>query len=385
MSAAHASTAIPTTAAEAAEALRAAAVAGQHVRIAGNGTKLGWGNPIAPPDVELRSTGMTRIVAHNAGDFTAIVQPGLPFASLRDELAQAGQMLAIDPPGEDATIGGVIAAADSGPLRHRYHAPRDLVIGVQLALTDGSVARAGGTVIKNVAGYDLAKLFTGSFGTLGYIAEIAVRLHPLPQGTATAVGRSDDQARLAAAAAAVARLPLEADAFDVRWDADGGAILVRLSGETASERVARALPPLADAGLVTSVDEDDEALWARQREGQRSPEGVVVKVSAGQASLRGVLEAASRAGATLVGRAGLGLSWLRLDGMDDAAAIDRVRALRKELAPASVTVLDAPAAVREAVDPWGPVDPGRLALQRSVKARFDPTGACAPGLYVGGI
>jgi glycolate oxidase FAD binding subunit len=380
-----ASTADPSTAAEAAEALRAAAVSGQRVRIAGNGTKLGWGNPITPPDVELRTTSLARIVAHNAGDFTAIVEPGLPFATLQSELAAEGQMLAIDPLAAAATVGGVFATADSGPLRHRYHAPRDLIIGVQLALADGSVARAGGTVIKNVAGYDLAKLFTGSFGTLGLIAEIAVRLHPLPQGTATAVGRSDDPAKLAAGAAACAREPLEADAFDVGWDADGGAILVRLSGETASARVAKTLPLLADAGLITSVEEDDDGIWTRQREGQRSPEGVVVAVATGQASLRLVLEAAQAAGATLVGRAALGLSWLRLDGLSDDAVTARITELRERLAPASVIVTDAPAAVREAVDPWGPVDPARLALMRSVKARFDPTGACAPGLFVGGI
>ena len=217
------------------------------------------------------------------------------------------------------------------------------------------------------------------------MAEIAVRLHPLPQGTATAVGRSDDPAKLAAGAAACAREPLEADAFDVGWDAQGGAILVRLSGETASARVAKTLPLLADAGLVTSVEEDDDAIWARQREGQRSPDGVVVRVAAGQASLRLVLEAARTAGATLVGRAALGLSWLRLDRMSDDAAVTRITELRERLAPASVTVTDAPAAVREAVDPWGPVDPARLALMRSVKARFDPTGACAPGLFVGGL
>ena len=101
----------PSNAAEAAEALRAAAVAGQRVRIAGNGTKLGWGNPIAPPDVELRTTGLARIVAHNAGDFTAIVEPGVPFAQLQSELAKEGQMIALDPPGEDATIGGLVAIA----------------------------------------------------------------------------------------------------------------------------------------------------------------------------------------------------------------------------------------------------------------------------------
>ena len=146
------------------------------------------------------------------------------------------------------------------------------------------------------------------------MAEIAVRLHPLPQGTATAVGRSDDPAKLAAGAAACAREPLEADAFDVRVGRARAARSSCALRRAASARVAKTLPLLADAGLVTSVEDDDDAIWARQREGQRSPDGVVVGVAAGPASLRLVLEAARAAGATLVGRAALGLAWLRLDG-----------------------------------------------------------------------
>jgi glycolate oxidase FAD binding subunit len=389
MTAAHAASVEPSSAAEAAEALRAASAAGQRVRIAGNGTKLGWGRPIPPPDVELRTNGMARIVAHNVADFTAIVQAGVPVATLQAELAREGQMLALDPPGADdahgATIGGLVATGDSGPLRHRYHAPRDLVIGVQVALADGSLARAGGTVIKNVAGYDLGKLFTGSYGTLGLICEIALRLHPRPQRTATAVGESGDPKALAAGARALAGQPLEADSFDVRWERGRGALLVRVSGETAGDRVARILPLLADAGLETSVEEEDDALWAAQRAGQRAQRGVVVRVSAPQASLRSVIEAARDAGASVVGRAGLGLAWLRMEDVDPQAAVDRIAQLRTRLEPSPVVVLDAPAAVREEVDPWGSVEPAHLALLRSVKARFDPSATCAPGLYVGGI
>ena len=377
-----ASTADPSTAAEAAEALRAAAVSGQRVRIAGNGTKLGWGNPIAPPDIELRTTSMARVIAHNEGDFTAIVEPGLPFATLQSELATKGQMLAIDPPADEATVGGVFAAADSGPLRHRFHAPRDLIIGVQLALADGSVARAGGTVIKNVAGYDLAKLFTGSFGTLGLIAQIAVRLHPLPQGIATAVGRSDDPAKIAAGAAACAREPLEADAFDVGWDAQGGAILVRLSGETASARVAETLPLLADEAHHLGQEHDDavgsparRAALARRRRGR----------SGGRpTSLRLVLESAREAGATLVGRARSACrgcaSTARPTTPPRPASASCASGLRP---PRSRSRTPRPPC--EDPSPWGPVDPARLALMSSVKDRFDPTGACAPGLFVGGL
>src|SRR5205085_4537465 len=112
---------------------------------------------------------------------------------VQEALADDDQMTALDPPlgtGDAATIGGVIATADSGPLRHRYGAPRDLILGITVVLSDGTIARAGGKVIKNVAGYDLAKLFTGSFGTLGLIVEVVVRLHPVPPRTMTAVGRS---------------------------------------------------------------------------------------------------------------------------------------------------------------------------------------------------
>ncbi len=137
-------------------------------------------------------------------------------------------MLALDPPlggGDAATIGGIVATADSGPLRHRYGAPRDLVIGITVALSDGTVAKSGGKVIKNVAGYDLGKLFAGSFGTLGLILGVAVRLHPLPATRATALFRGDSPDALARTAAALAHAPLELEALDVRWERGRGAVL----------------------------------------------------------------------------------------------------------------------------------------------------------------
>jgi len=381
----------PTTAEEAAEALRDAGRRG--VRIAGHGTKLRWGAPPRPTEVELLTDGLDRLVEHTPGDFTAIVQPGLPLARLQAELAREGQMLALDPPlgprgdeGEDgATVGGVVATADAGPLRHRYFAARDLVIGVQVALSDGTLARAGGKVIKNVAGYDLAKLFTGAFGTLGLITEISLRLHPRTQATATAVGRAADPVALADAASAAAHRPLEADALDVRWAGDAGEVLVRVAGDAAADRVAGAVAAFAAAGLETEVDDDDEARWAAQRAGQRSAEGSVVKVATVQTHLADVLAAARDGGFTLVGRAALGVSWLALEGVAPEEAAERVGALRDRVAPASAVLLDAPDAVRERLDPWGPVDPGRLELMRRVKARFDPAGILNPGVFAGGL
>ena len=195
---------------------------GQSLRVRGGGTKFEWGTPAAEPDAIVSTAELDRIVEHNEGDLTAILEAGVPLARAQEEFERAGQMLALDPPlGESdaATIGGVVATGDSGPLRHRYGAPRDLVLGMTVALSDGTVAKSGSKVIKNVAGYDLAKLFTGSFGTLGLIATVSVRLHSAPPVTATAHGASDDPDRLAAAAIALGRRPLESDCLDVAWAA----------------------------------------------------------------------------------------------------------------------------------------------------------------------
>ncbi|MFL5904555.1 MAG: FAD-binding oxidoreductase, partial [Solirubrobacteraceae bacterium] len=167
----------PATAQEAAELL----AAGGRVRIRGGGTRAGWGHVMQPPDVVLSTAGLNRVVEHNEGDLTAVLEAGVPLREAQQRFAAAGQMFALDPPGTpEATVGGVFATGDSGPLRHRYGAARDLIVGITVALPDGTVAKAGGKVIKNVAGYDLAKLFTGAFGTLGLIVQVSVRLHPRP-------------------------------------------------------------------------------------------------------------------------------------------------------------------------------------------------------------
>ncbi|HUZ28152.1 MAG TPA: FAD-binding oxidoreductase, partial [Solirubrobacteraceae bacterium] len=177
----------PTSFEAAAAALSGAAAAGESVRLIGGASKLAWGTPDPGPDVELRTAVLDQIVEHNAGDLTAVIQAGVPLARAQESFAAAGQMLALDPwlgSERQATLGGILATADSGPLRHRYGAPRDLIVGMTVALSDGTIARSGGKVIKNVAGYDLAKLFCGSFGTLGLILAVNVRLHPLPEQTA---------------------------------------------------------------------------------------------------------------------------------------------------------------------------------------------------------
>jgi glycolate oxidase FAD binding subunit len=369
----------PASYEDAAAALRDAAAAGQRVRVRGAGTKLDWGAPAAPPDVELSSAKLDRIAEHNAGDLTAVVQAGMPLGRLREELAAHGQMLAVDPPG-DGTVGGLFATADSGPMRHRHGGPRDLALGMTVALSDGTLARSGGKVIKNVAGYDLAKLFTGSYGTLGAILEVAVRLHPMPERTVTATAASDGLDAIARGASELAHARVEAQCLDVLL-AETGHVLARFTGAAAAAQAAEAAAVLESAGLAADTVDDDEPLWEAQRAGQRWSEGVVVRVSGVQTQLADQLRAARRAGGTLVGRAAYGLSWIALPD-PDAGAVEEIR---RALAPSPCVVLDAPPEVRERLDVWGVAESPAVDLMRSVKRRFDPAGACSPGVLVGGI
>jgi glycolate oxidase FAD binding subunit len=341
------------------------------VRPRGGGTKLSWSPRTEAVDLDTRR--MNRILEHNEGDFTAILEAGASLVEAQAAFGAAGQMLAIDPPlgaGEAATIGGVMATNDAGPLRHRYGGMRDLVVGVTVVLSDGTVAQSGGKVIKNVAGYDLAKLFTGSYGTLGLIARVALRLHPAPARTATLTAGSDDPGALARAARELAALPLEADSLDVSWEGDAGRLDVRFAGTTAAERAHEAQRHI---DLGTEIDEDDDELWARQRARQRRPDGVVVKVAGRPTDLERVIGAARDTGASVVSRAALGISYV---------ADADVAAIRAALAPRACTVLDGADGV---TDPWPDVDPGNLAVMERIKARFDPARTFRPGAFVGGL
>ena len=151
-----------------------------------------------------------------------------------------------------------MATGDTGPLRGRYGGPRDLVVGMRVALSDGTLAKSGGKVIKNVAGYDIAKLFGGSFGTLGAIVEVSVRLHPVAPDTATAIGEARDADELARGAAAVGGSALEHHGIDIRFSGGRGAVLVRFAGAVPRPQAEAAEQLLREEGLATEIVDDDE-------------------------------------------------------------------------------------------------------------------------------
>ncbi len=378
----------PRTVAEAADVLRDSA---GPVLVRGTGTALDWAGRVPDPDLVLDTTGLTGVLTHNPGDMTASVRAGTTLAALQDHLAGSDQWLALDPPAPGATVGGLLAAGDSGPSRLRYGGLRDLVIGVTLVLADGTVARSGGHVIKNVAGYDLAKLVHGSLGSLALVAEVVVRLHPRPATSLTITGAAGAE-QATAAALALSASPLEPAAFE--WiSGDPGRLLVRVDGtpgpvQASGTRVAALLAGLGvDAAPLDPVAA--AAAWAAHRAAVVGAEEETVLRVAGRpsdlAALCGHVDAAVRAAgidARTVSAAALGLHTVALRGgapADHAQAFIAVRE-RALAAGASVLLRRRPAALDPLVDALGP-PPSAVALLRAVKAQFDPAGRLAPGRF----
>jgi glycolate oxidase FAD binding subunit len=229
---------------EAAAALRAATSEGRTVRIGD----------------DLDADGMDRVLEHEAGDLTCTVEAGLRLSALRDALAPAGQRLSLDPPG-DPTVGACLAASLSGPLRHRFGAPRDLVLGVTLVLADGTVANGGGTVVKNVAGYDLGKLVCGSRGSLAFIGRVSLRLHPVPAAAATVVVETDDPASTVAALLSSELVPSAVDVLHP------GRVAVLFEGGAAAVAVQ------VEAMRRLGGEPSDASVWEESRSLQGAAQG----------------------------------------------------------------------------------------------------------------
>jgi len=383
----------PASVVEAAEALRDTS---GPLLFRGAGTKQAWGGRPAPATV-VETGSLGRLLEHNPADMTVAVEAGMPLRDLQHVLAKEGQWLAIDPPSEvdGATVGGLLATGDSGPRRLRYGGLRDLVIGVTIVLADGTVARAGGKVIKNVAGYDLSKMMYGSLGTLGLVAEVVLRLHPLPGTSATA--SLPCSARVATElTAALMASPLEPSAVD--WvqeragEPDDGRLAVRFEGTAAGVEAQRAaaqdlIAPGAGA-LQWHTGEQEQQLWEAMAAEHRPTVGTTC-ASAATLPTRtrdvaaALAESCRTTGASgqLASRPALGLHTARLTGPAEAvaAAFDSWRATVLDAgAGASVLLRDRPADVEAAVDAMGPA-PSSVPLMRSLKHRLDPDGRCAPG------
>src|SRR5450755_1406142 len=410
--------ATPTSTQEASAVLRAAAGLGLAVVPRGCGTRLDWGAPPSRCDLVVDTRLMDTVLEHAAGDLVARVQAGVRLDRLADVLGQASQRLALDPPGSESpanggylaeggtgvcgtgvcgTVGGLIATGLAGPLRLRFGSPRDLLIGITMIRADGTVARAGGKVVKNVAGYDLGKLLAGSSGTLGLLAEATFRLHPRPPAAIYVSLACADAATAAAALLTAAGSALAPSAAELDWPGQDAplnlAVLLEGDAEGVAERATRMSDLLAgetSVGRLTGLRASSEPppWWGRAA----ATGGTAVRIAFWAGQLAGVLRAIRAAGTqagldpAVSGSAAAGVVHAALPADAPATAVAQfVTGLRDALGSDS----EVEAAVRSAtgprdtVDLWGPV--AAVTLMRGIKDQFDPDHRMAPGRFAGGI
>ena len=347
--------------------------------IRGGGTKLSWGRTPAAVDLVISTSRLTRLIAHRHGDLTTTVQAGMTLRDLNAALSGERQWLPIDSAFSEATIGGIVATNDSGPSRHRNGTPRDLIIGITLALTDGRLVKAGGTVVKNVAGYDLGKLVSGSHGTLAGIVDVTFKLLPIPQTSATLVASYTDPAALAGDVAALDASQIEPAAFDVR--SDDGETPLQLKLRVATSPAARDAQIAAAKALVSGqasilTDTAEQETWAAQIDAPWHGDAAVrfSWLPAKLPQMLAILNEIRRtdhASVTFAGRV-IGAGTARLSGETPALAA-AVRRLRASSDLGNVVLLRGSHDLKALVDVWGPPRSSDGAV-RALKQMFDPAG-----------
>ena len=394
----------PASADAVADALKRASAARQSIVIRGADTKGGWGRPAGRIDAVLDMRRMNRILAHEHGDMTATIEAGATLRDVNQALAVHGQTLPLDPPFADrATIGGLLATNDSGPLRHRYGTPRDLVIGVQLATTDGVLSKAGGRVVKNVAGYDLSKLIAGSFGSLAAIVSATFKLAPLPAASKTMrIGLRD-----AAAVGDIVRTMMASQLEPVAFEIVGRTTNAERRTPNVFEALLRfaSLPAVVDAQIeqaaadlkasTTSLDVfeggAERALWEAHATEIWDRPGAIVRASwlpaniaAGLVELAGLPGCAAHGGGDtasgcieLVGRAAIGAGLIHVDG-DMPAQAESIERLRASHVFGNVVIVRGSQELKARVDVWGSHG-DRQPLFDSLKRAFDPNGVLNAG------
>ncbi len=386
---------MPASGEEVASILKHASEEGRAVVPVGGGTSLDLGAPLARADLAVSLEKLNRVLDFQPANLTVRTEAGITLDALNQELAAGGQFLPLDPPCPDrATIGGILATNSSGSLRVRYGAARDLLIGLRVALTDGQIVRGGGQVVKNVAGYDLPKLFIGSLGTLGVIVEATFKLAPLPKNTETLVAqfREIDQAgAVAARVLSSPLLPLAVEILDPSASAqlkvgDSPTLVVRFGGVAGA--VTRQLQDVAqwsreDGSARTTIVVNDAALWARVRDFvAEHPTVLKVTVLTTQITemARAVQEIKARYGlsSALVANAA-GIIFIALDGENKplVEAIGEMQQVATSLRGHAV-VQRAPRELRSSLDVWGPPR-GDWAVMAKLKHEFDPNGILNPG------
>ncbi len=374
---------------------------GLKLSVRGGGTQLDMGTPPAGCDILLSMANMNQIIEHQPHDLTVSVQAGMRMLDLQAHLATTKQWLALDPPLEpESTIGVIISTNPSGPRRLRFGGVRDQLIGLRVVLPDGTIARGGGKVVKNVAGYDLPKLYIGALGTLGVIVAATFRLYPLRASSKTVLLSAPSPTPLCELAVRVIASTLEPTALDISRSSQDDTCTLAARFETEPETVADqidALLTLAGSLAETArmLDREEEAqFWQQSARQVMAPHGaddiLIVKASVLPTDVAAWLERLHQVTqheqlhVQWNVHAGHGLIFARLGGSQNAltTAVQQLREKASNLRGSLVVTQAAPTLAR-AVDIWGPIP--ALSLMRNLKERFDPNAILNPGRFVGGI
>jgi len=370
----------------------------------GAGTALGLGAAPSRVDVVLDLTGLDHVLEDNPDDLTVSVEAGMTAGGLAERLAGRRQWLPMDPPGwRRRTLGGMIATNAAGPLRARYGALRDLVLGVRFVQADGVVTWGGARVVKSVTGYDVPKLMVGALGTLGVLCELTLRLQPMPEAEQTWLATFTSVEAAQAFAARVVNSPLQPMRLELLNEAAlrvcqapsapfGVAVAIG-SAHPAVREQGEALAVLA-SGEKVRVAAVGEDLWTRYDAALTPAEDeVILRIGSLPSRLADTVEVIERAfpaaerAVLITGCAALGSLRVAITGADVETVkrlVEEMRGLTADFVGA-VVVESAPTSVRAAFDPWGPVEPAALGLMRAIKQEFDARGVLNPGRFVGGL
>jgi glycolate oxidase FAD binding subunit len=385
----------PSDAQDAARGLRQCDLVPARVVVWGGGTQMRLGSVPRGYDIAFSTEGMSRLLEYEPADLTCRVEAGMRLSELQAALAAHGQRLPLDPPHpQRATVGGMVAANANGLSRARYGTVRDWVIGIAVAYPSGKVARAGGKVVKNVAGYDLMKLHIGALGTLGVVAEVNFKIQTRPEGQATVLGHFDGALPAIGAAARLAREYLAPSAAividrhvlwacgltaDWRWT-----LALRLEGYAREVTAARDLASrvVREAGGRVEGQDIPAAFWDAARDWSApADEVVLLRVITPVVGLPGVMAAVPADAQALI-QPPSGIVDLRVPATSAAVALKGLRGAAG--ADGQVVVLSAPPSVKPSLDVWGPPPPG-FPIMRALKQALDPNGILNPGRFVGGI
>ena len=356
-------------------------------------SKIDWGGLVKNIDFAVSTQGMNQLIEHAVGDLTVTVEAGMKFSQLQAILAQENQVLGFDPSyPETATIGGIIATGDTGSLRQRYQSIRDLILGISIVRYDGKIAKAGGRVVKNVAGYDLMKLFTGSYGTLGIISQITLRVYPQAEASGTVIltGEAEaisqvNQILLASALTPVAVDLISSDLSKILGFGDNIGLMVRFQSiaEGVKQQSQRLIELGEKIGLkAIYIDSDEENLWQQLKQQiwqSESNTDIVCKIGIAPTSAVKTLTQCQTLG---IIHAGVGLGVLRFESVSPETLLN----LRNwcESQGGFLSILKAPVDLKQQLEVWGYAG-NALNLMRQIKQQFDPQNQFSPNRFVGGI